>query len=38
MLKPTTEQAAAKYDPGTTHGTLDLATGVPLFYHLARIV
>jgi hypothetical protein len=40
-LKPTTEQAAAKYldaDPGLTHGTLDLATGIPLFYHLARIV
>ncbi len=40
-LKPTTEQAASKYldaDPGVTHGTLDLATGIPLFYHLARIV
>ena len=40
-LKPTTEQAASKYlepDPGATHGALDLASGVPLFYHLARIV
>ena len=40
-LKPTTEQAASKYleaDPGATHGALNLATGVPLFYHLARIV
>ena len=41
VLKPTTEQAASKYleaDPGATHGALELATGVPLFYHLARIV
>jgi hypothetical protein len=40
-LKPTTEQAASKYleaDPGATHGALSLATDVPLFYHLARIV
>jgi len=40
-LKPTTEQAASKYldaDPGATHGALNLATDVPLFYHLARIV
>jgi hypothetical protein len=42
VLKPTSEQAASKYldaDPGrATHGALDLATGVPLYYHLARIV
>jgi hypothetical protein len=40
-LKPTTEKAAAKYleaDPGATHGSLNLAADVPLFYHLARIV
>jgi hypothetical protein len=41
-LKPTSEQAASKYldaDPGrATHGALDLATGVPLYYHLARVV
>jgi len=40
-LKPTTEQAASIYldaDPGATHGALNLATDVPLFYHLARIV
>jgi hypothetical protein len=40
-LKPTTEQAASKYleaDPVATHGALNLATDVPLFYHLARIV
>jgi hypothetical protein len=41
MLKPTTEQAASKYleaDPGATHGALNLAADVPLFYHLGRIV
>jgi hypothetical protein len=40
-LKPTTEQAASKYleaDPGAIHGALNLATDVPLFYHLAHIV
>jgi hypothetical protein len=40
-LKPTTEKAAAKYleaDPGATHGSLNLAADVPLFYHPARIV
>jgi hypothetical protein len=40
-LKPTTEQAASKYldaDPGTTHGALNLATDIPVFYHLAPIV
>ena len=39
-LKPTTEQAASKYldaDPGATHGALNLATDIPLFYHLAPI-
>jgi hypothetical protein len=40
-LKPTTEQAASKYldaDPGAAHGALNLATDIPLFYHLAPIV
>jgi hypothetical protein len=40
QLKPTTEQAASRYldDPGATHGALNLATDIPLFYHLAPIV
>jgi hypothetical protein len=25
-------------DPGATHGLLELGTGVPLFWHLLRIV